>query len=676
MFNPFLRDDTYFKNGVSFKRRITGKEFGSSLKNFFKVSWSKANFIYIFLVVLLIYIFSTIRYFNWAMFTGIFTSTIMVGIVAVGMGLIILLGEIDLSVGSMYALSIILAIFCYNSTIVATGNTLLGFFVCLIVAIFSGVIFGFINGFFIGILKMPSFIVTLATMLIYRSVGQYIGDVVRTNADTSSWVNGSIFNMLNYGPNFNNWVRELGVAQWAAITLPTLLFILTAVLIWAMTKYTKFGRKIYAVGSNPKAAGLVGIKSNWMKTIVFSIAGALVGFAAFLHIATRGNVDCATSGNSYELYAIASVVLGGIAMSGGRGTIIGVIFGAAAFQTIDKIIAALNLNPFLNDAIKGGILIVAILLQVIHFDKQFYVSLLQKLNVIFTPNKDLILEAKYKTECENLEKLYTNKINKVNHSKLSEEEIAAKINGLLDEKEAKLLDLKNKYDVLIEKAKVEAKVHDEKEELKAKIETKKHEILNQKQYDIYLLNNKKKELSPWQGDYYKYEKHLSLEHAKLAYNNNQDILEYKSRFGMDAKQIESLREFILPYAGENKDKINAEYDAKLAKYNAYQEKINQEKVKLEASNKDLIEKLNNSYDAKIEKAVSKDEQNNEQYKVKKQSLEQKEKDKLALKEQKVKDKADRKAQKEALKAENNAHKEEVEKQLNKRLETIIKNRKK
>ena len=92
--------------------------------------------------------------------------------------------------------------------------------------------------------------------------------------------------------------------------------------------------------------------------------------------------------------------------------------------------------------------------------------------------------------------------------------------------------------------------------------------------------------------------------------------------------------------------------------------------------KDLIEKLNNSYDAKIEKAVSKDEQNNEQYKVKKQSLEQKEKDKLALKEQKVKDKADRKAQKEALKAENNAHKEEVEKQLNKRLETIIKNRKK
>ena len=177
MTNPLIRKDVFIRNGEEFERIATGKEIAKDVGGFFKKTWSKSNYLFIFLVVLLIYIFSTIRYFNWSLFTNIFVSATTVGIVAIGMGLIILLGEIDLSVGSMFAMSIVLSILSYNYTILATGNTLLGFFVCLIASIASGLLLGLVNGFFIGILKMPSFIVTLATMLMYRSFAQYLGDV-------------------------------------------------------------------------------------------------------------------------------------------------------------------------------------------------------------------------------------------------------------------------------------------------------------------------------------------------------------------------------------------------------------------------------------------------------------------------------------------------------------------
>ena len=677
MINPFMRTDTYFKNGETFKRRLTGKEVASGFGGFLRKSWSKANFLYIFMVVLLIYVFSAISYFNWGLFANIFNTSTMIGVVAVGMGLIILLGDIDLSVGSMYALSILIGLTAYNSVISTSGNTLAAFFVILIVTIVVGCLLGFINGFFIGILKMPSFIVTLATMLIYRSVGQYIQNVI--SGIHPDWVNGSILKMLGNSarPEDGNIVRILGTSDLARFTIPAIIFILVAIIVWAVTKYTKFGRKIYAVGSNPKAASLVGIKTNWMKCGIYTIAGGLVGLAGFLFTAMNGDADAATVGNSFELYAIASAVLGGIAMSGGRGTIIGVIFGTAAFQTIDKIIAVLNLNAFLNDAIKGAILIIAIVLQVIRFNKQDFVYILQKFNLTYVPNKDLILEAEYKTKAEDLEKVYAKKISKINHNnKLSEDEIITKINALLDEKEAKLLDLKNKYDVLIEEAKVNAKVHDERVEINEKIATKKHEIQNQKQYDIYLLNNKKKELAPWQGDYYKFEKELAVEHLKLANVNNEEILNLKANIGMDVKQIESLREFVLPYADEaNKNKVNAKYDRLLAKYNSQQEKINAEKEKINAKYNHDLEKTNNTYDALIEKHVASDTNNHESYLAKKNALEQRKKEKVEAKAQKIAHKNDvkkLKAEAKAKEAQDLASREAI---LNKRLEKILKERK-
>ena len=128
---------------------------------------------------------------------------------------------------------------------------------------------------------------------------------------------------------------------------------------------TKFGKRVYALGSNERAAQLSGINVSMTRVLVFVIAGVLMGIASFLYVANVGSVDPATSGKNYELYSIAGVVIGGISMSGGRGRILGVVFGSMSFTIIDKIITALGLNPLINDTIKGAILLLAIAVQML-----------------------------------------------------------------------------------------------------------------------------------------------------------------------------------------------------------------------------------------------------------------------------------------------------------------------
>ena len=130
-----------------------------------------------------------------------------------------------------------------------------------------------------------------------------------------------------------------------------------------MTTCTKFGKQLYAVGSNERAARLSGINVDGVRIAVFVITGVLTGVSAFLWISMNASVDPATTGGSYEMYAIAAVVLGGIAMSGGRGKCVGILFGVMSYTVIDKIIVALKMNTLLNDTVKGTILIVAIIVQ-------------------------------------------------------------------------------------------------------------------------------------------------------------------------------------------------------------------------------------------------------------------------------------------------------------------------
>ena len=172
----------------------------------------------------------------------------------------------------------------------------------------AGGLCGLFNGVLIGLVKMPAFIVTLATMLIFRSVAQYY---LRTTGS-------SIFNMTG---TLDHYASFYGFGQLKIATVPVVgivLLVVTVIMVFIST-CTKFGKTVYALGSNERAAALAGINVNRTRVAVYVITGILTGLSAFLWLAMNGSVDPATLGKSNEMYAIAAVVIGGISMSGGKG---------------------------------------------------------------------------------------------------------------------------------------------------------------------------------------------------------------------------------------------------------------------------------------------------------------------------------------------------------------------
>ena len=323
----------------------------ASQKNMAKEIWSKANFIIIFAVIFLVYLIINRNALTWTGIMNILYHSAVLGMIALGMALIILTGDFDLSVGSAFTFAGGFAVWAFNST-----NNI---FVCLLVAVVLGGILGCLNGLMIGKLKMPSFIVTLATMLIYRSISQY---VMNAAGQTRYQIDSSI---SEYRALFN-----LGNGNVISIPLIGIIFLAFAALLIYLTTETKFGTVVYAIGSNDKAAKLSGINVEWKRVWVYTLCGLMVGVSAFLKIAKDMSFDPASSGKNYEMYSIASVVIGGLSMSGGKGKMLGVIFGTMSFTVIDKIITAMGLNALLNDAVKGIILLIAIALQTIKIPKK------------------------------------------------------------------------------------------------------------------------------------------------------------------------------------------------------------------------------------------------------------------------------------------------------------------
>ena len=234
-------------------------------------------------------------------------------------------------------------------------------FATLLFAVAFGAACGIINGLLVGYIKMPAFIVTLATMLIFRSFAQYFCQHI----DKELLGGGSSVYRMSMEHASYDTLYQFGNGK--AATLPIvglILIIMTALFVYIATS-TKYGKKVYAVGSNEKGAQMAGINVSLMKVTVFTIAGILVGVAAFLWVAMNASADPATTGNSYEMYAIAAVVLGGISMSGGKGKCLGIFFGALSYTIIDKIIVALKMDSLINNAVKGIILILVIMIQIV-----------------------------------------------------------------------------------------------------------------------------------------------------------------------------------------------------------------------------------------------------------------------------------------------------------------------
>ena len=296
------------------------------------------SFILIALAIFIAYLFINHGATTWSGVMNILRHSAVVGIMAFGMGLVIITGGIDLSVGSMLALVGSFSVVVFNATD----------------SVFLTLLCGLFNGVLIGLVKMPAFIVTLATMLIFRSVAQYY---LRTTGS-------SIFNMTG---TLDHYASFYGFGQLKIATVPVVgivLLLVTVIMVFIST-CTKFGKTVYALGSNERAAALAGINVNRTRVAVYVITGILTGLSAFLWLAMNGSVDPATLGKSNEMYAIAAVVIGGISMSGGKGKLLGVLFGAMSYTIIDKIIASLQVDALINDTIKGSILLVSVIIQLV-----------------------------------------------------------------------------------------------------------------------------------------------------------------------------------------------------------------------------------------------------------------------------------------------------------------------
>ncbi|MDR0601816.1 MAG: ABC transporter permease [Treponema sp.] len=305
--------------------------------------WGGYSYVIIFIAIFITFVLVS-KNLTWSGVMLVLRQSAVLGIIGFGMALVILVGDIDLSVGSGLVLISGLTVMVYN----ATNNVLLA----LLASLGMGIAAGLFNGLLVGIAKMPPFIVTLATMLIFRSLALYISHsrLYELNSSLSS------FSAFHYG---------FGNSPLATVPIVGLMFLLVAAVITYMCTSTKYGKKIYALGSNARAARLAGINTEWLKVSLFVICGLLAGFASFINVAMNRSVSPANTGISFEMYAIAGIVLGGISMSGGKGHVAGIIFGTMSFTMVSRIIDAFELSTEINNTVKGIILLLAIALQMI-----------------------------------------------------------------------------------------------------------------------------------------------------------------------------------------------------------------------------------------------------------------------------------------------------------------------
>src|SRR5439155_19488726 len=250
---------------------------------------------------------------------------------AVGMTLVILARHIDISIGSQFSVCGIAAGLLAKSglpmPLVAAAVVLLG---CLL---------GGINGALVAGLELPSIVVTLATMVILREGLRW-------------WREGEF---VRLPPGFQWFGLEQDAGQWLIVGIALTIF---AAFAWGL-KNLAAGRAVYATGSGPEAAFLAGIQPRRVTFGVFAVAGALTGLAALLHSVRFVSVD-PTAGTGKELAVIAAVVVGGVAISGGRGTLIGPLFGVLLLGTIGRALVFLGAEAHWEKAIQGLIILLAV----------------------------------------------------------------------------------------------------------------------------------------------------------------------------------------------------------------------------------------------------------------------------------------------------------------------------
>lgn len=267
------------------------------------------------------------------------------GLIAFGMTLVILSDGIDLSVGSVFALS---AIICAE-LIMSGMNTVWAVLISLI----AGTALGLISGFLVAKCRLQAFIATLITMTAYRGFAYILTDGRPISRLAESASGGAFFfKALGKG--------NLLIFETIKIPIPALILILAFVAVWFILTKTTFGRRIYATGSNAKCAKLVGVDTAKVKMACYAISGFLAALAGLL-MCSRLNSAQPSFGNGYELDAIAAAALGGTSMAGGRGKITGTIAGVLIIAVLNNGLNIMDVSSYYQQVIKAVVILVAVL---------------------------------------------------------------------------------------------------------------------------------------------------------------------------------------------------------------------------------------------------------------------------------------------------------------------------
>jgi ribose transport system permease protein len=260
------------------------------------------------------------------------------GIFSIGVGIVIITGGIDLSVGSVFALLGILL-----SIMLTEWHWPAGGAVAVILGAGAGI--GLIHGLLITRLRLQPFIVTLCGLLLYRGIARYVAQ------DTTK----------GFGSQGFDWLRRFTTGSLASVPMPFILLVVVGSIMWILLHRSIYGRHLFAVGRNAEAARYSGINTANVISGAYVISGSLAALAAILIAFYTNSISPSSHGNFYELYAIAAAVLGGCSLRGGEGSIAGILIGTALLQVLRNLVNLLDIPGSLDFAVMGAVILIGVI---------------------------------------------------------------------------------------------------------------------------------------------------------------------------------------------------------------------------------------------------------------------------------------------------------------------------
>jgi ribose transport system permease protein len=305
--------------------------------------------------------FENPRFFSEANLANMANLIGLRGIFSIGVGLVIITGGIDLSIGSMIALNGMLLVLALTEWHWAWP-------LAVAFALAVTMVLGLAHGVLITRFKMQPFIVTLCGLLLYRGIARYIAhDTTKGFGDANGFetlrflATGQLRHIrLESGAEIVKPDYAI-IQKLEGVPMPFILLLIVSIVMWIVLHCSVYGRYLFAVGRNEEAARFSGVNTRWVIASAYVLAGLLTGISGILFAFYTNSVSPSSQGNFYELYGIAAAVLGGCSLRGGEGSIIGILIGTALLLVLENLVNLLGIDSSLNFAVMGAVVLVGVL---------------------------------------------------------------------------------------------------------------------------------------------------------------------------------------------------------------------------------------------------------------------------------------------------------------------------